>query len=121
MSGRVRWIDLEGRRTRVSLARTRRGGWVGWPGHSVFIENEEASNSSQLGDDRIVAPMTGKVLKVTAEVGQTVAVDDPLVVLEAMKMEYRLVAPHPGAVTEVHCDEGDLVELGAVLVTLEKS
>ena len=62
--------------------------------------------------------MTGKVVQVRVQPGQRVQADDVLVVLEAMKMEYRLTAPHDGAVATVACEPGQLVDLGATLVTL---
>jgi biotin carboxyl carrier protein len=62
--------------------------------------------------------MTGKVVRVAAVPGGKVAAGEVVVVLEAMKMEYRLVAPRDGTVESVRCREGDLVDLGATLVTL---
>jgi 3-methylcrotonyl-CoA carboxylase alpha subunit len=61
--------------------------------------------------------MTGKVIQVSATPGRSVAENEVLVVLEAMKMEYRLAAPRAGVVAAVHCAVGDLVDLGRTLVT----
>ena len=66
-----------------------------------------------------VAPMPGTVLKVLVAPEQDVAQGDPLVIMEAMKMEHTLTAPATGRVTEVRVDEGDSVEADAVLVVLE--
>ena len=71
------------------------------------------------GGDTIVAPMPGLVKKVMANSGNPVAAGDPLVVLEAMKMEHVLSAPRDGALAEVNVSEGDQVEDGTVLVRLE--
>ena len=49
------------------------------------------------------APLTGKVIEVAVNAGDEVGADQLLVVLEAMKMEYRLTAPAAGAVQSVHC------------------
>lgn len=62
------------------------------------------------------APMPGRILKVAVAVGDTVAADDVLVVMEAMKMEYTIKAPAAGTVQQVHCATGDMVELGKQLV-----
>jgi biotin carboxyl carrier protein len=62
--------------------------------------------------------MTGRVAKVAATVGAKVRAGESLVVLEAMKMEYRLAAPRDGVVESVDCREGDRIDLGSVLVTL---
>jgi propionyl-CoA carboxylase alpha chain len=66
-----------------------------------------------------VAPMPGTVVKVLVEVGQTVEAGDPLVVLEAMKMEHTLTSPHAGIVEAVHVNVGDQVERGERLVSIE--
>jgi len=67
----------------------------------------------------ITAPMPGTVIKVNVHEGSTVNARDPLVVLEAMKMETPLVAPFDATVTAVHVKEGDRVAGGAVLVELD--
>jgi acetyl/propionyl-CoA carboxylase alpha subunit len=66
----------------------------------------------------IVAPMPGTVIAVNVHEGSTVRARDPLVVLEAMKMETPLVSPYDGTVKAVHVKEGDRVAGGAVLVEL---
>jgi acetyl/propionyl-CoA carboxylase alpha subunit len=66
----------------------------------------------------VVAPMPGTVIKVLVAAGDRVAARDPLVVLEAMKMETPLVAPYAGMVGAVHVQEGDRVAGGALLVEL---
>jgi pyruvate/2-oxoglutarate dehydrogenase complex dihydrolipoamide acyltransferase (E2) component len=62
--------------------------------------------------------MTGRVVAVQVGDGQAVSADEVLVILQAMKMEYRLTAPGPGVVERVHCAPGEMVDLGAVLVTM---
>ena len=67
----------------------------------------------------ITAPMVGKIVSVLVEVGQEVAEDDPVVMLEAMKVEMPVVAPEDGKVSAIHVKDGDKVEGEAVLVELE--
>ncbi|HTR33875.1 MAG TPA: biotin carboxylase N-terminal domain-containing protein [Gaiellaceae bacterium] len=67
----------------------------------------------------LVAPMPGTVIKVTAEPGARVRAHDPLLVLEAMKMETPLAAPFDGTVRAVHVREGEHVDRGAILVELD--
>ena len=67
----------------------------------------------------IVAPMPGTVIKVNVRAGSTVKAHDPLVVLEAMKMETPLVSPYDATVRAVHVQEGDRVAGGAILVELD--
>ena len=68
----------------------------------------------------VVAPMPGTVIRVLVEPGATVAARQPLVVLEAMKMETPLVSPYEATVRAVHVGEGDQVAGGAVLVELDE-
>ncbi len=68
----------------------------------------------------VVAPMPGTVIRVLVEPGAAVAARQPLVVLEAMKMETPLVSPYSATVRAVHVGEGDRVAGGAVLVELDE-
>jgi acetyl/propionyl-CoA carboxylase alpha subunit len=68
----------------------------------------------------VLAPMPGTVIRVLVEAGDTVAARQPLVVLEAMKMETPLVSPYEATVRTVHVGEGDRVAGGAVLVELDE-
>ena len=71
------------------------------------------------GAARVVAPMPGRVVKVLVESGQAVEDRQPLVVVEAMKMENELRSPRAGIVTTVAVTEGMAVESGAVLIVVE--
>ena len=66
------------------------------------------------------APMPGTVIRVLAVEGDRVEPRQPLVILEAMKMETPLVSPYEAVVRRVHVAEGDQVAGGAVLVELEE-
>jgi acetyl-CoA/propionyl-CoA carboxylase, biotin carboxylase, biotin carboxyl carrier protein len=68
----------------------------------------------------LTAPMPGTVIKVLVEPGATVSARQPLVVLEAMKMETPLVSPYDATVRAVYVSEGDRVAGGAVLVELDE-
>jgi 3-methylcrotonyl-CoA carboxylase alpha subunit len=71
------------------------------------------------GHSGLAAPMPGSVVKVLVREGQAVAAHQPLVVLEAMKMEHIVAAPHDGVVRRLHVAAGALVARGAALVELE--
>jgi biotin carboxyl carrier protein len=64
--------------------------------------------------------MPGTVIRVLVAAGDHVTGRQPLVVLEAMKMESPLVAPYDATVKAVHVAEGDRVAGGALLVELEE-
>jgi propionyl-CoA carboxylase alpha chain len=68
----------------------------------------------------VIAPMPGTVIRVLVAEGDRVQPRQPLVVLEAMKMETPLVSPYEGTVLKVHVAEGDQVAGGAVLLELEE-
>jgi acetyl-CoA carboxylase biotin carboxyl carrier protein len=67
----------------------------------------------------VTAPMVGKVVKILVEEGQEVAEDDPVLMLEAMKVEMPVAAPEDGTVTSIKVKEGDTVEGEQVLAVLE--
>jgi len=67
----------------------------------------------------VVAPMTGKVLKVHVKPGDAVNENDVVVTLEAMKMEIPVVAPASGTVKEVNVSPGQAVSSDTVLLVIE--
>lgn len=70
------------------------------------------------GSVKVEAGAAGKVFKIEAGVGQAVKKGDPVVIVEAMKMEIPVVAPQDGTVASIDVAVGDAVEAGAVLATL---
>jgi acetyl-CoA/propionyl-CoA carboxylase biotin carboxyl carrier protein len=71
------------------------------------------------GSGELAAPMQGTILKVFVQEGQTVEAGEPLVVLEAMKMETIISAPHAGKIVAVSAREGDTAPAGQILVVVE--
>jgi biotin carboxyl carrier protein len=72
-----------------------------------------------VGRQEIRAQMPGKIVKVLVSVGEQVAAEESLVIIEAMKMENELRSPIDGVVAAVEVSEGDAVETGALLVVVE--
>ena len=70
------------------------------------------------GSVKVTASVPGKVFKVEASVGQAVKAGDPVIILEAMKMEIPVVAPQDGTVASIDVAVGDAVEAGATLASL---
>jgi biotin carboxyl carrier protein len=102
-------------------------GWRIGVGERVFdlavltpVEAIEAVAAAQVsGPSRLFAPIPGKVVQVKVAAGDEVSPGQPLVVLEAMKMENELSAEQAGRVAAVLVAEGATVESGQVLVELE--
>ncbi|MFM2247908.1 MAG: hypothetical protein RL071_3983 [Pseudomonadota bacterium] len=70
------------------------------------------------GSAAIRTQMPGRVVRVLVAVGDTVEKNDPLVVVEAMKMENELRSPRAGTVKRIAVQQGDLVEAKATLIEL---
>jgi len=71
------------------------------------------------GSGKIAVPMQGTIVKVIAEVGATISAGDPVVVLEAMKMENNVAADIDGTVIEVKVEAGQSVTAGEIVVVIE--
>jgi len=91
---------------------------------SVLPPDLEASavdhRGAAVGQSRVTAPMPGTVIRLLVSAGDAVRARQPLVVLEAMKMETPLTSPYDAVVSAVHVAEGDRVAGGTVLVELEE-
>ena len=87
-------------------------------GRRRWGRREEGTGSGS-GPQRLVAPMPGKVVRVLVKAGDLVAVRQPVVVVEAMKMENELRASREGTVAEIHASEGMSVDAGALLVVIQ--
>ena len=75
--------------------------------------------ASVQGDGAITAPMPGLVKQVFVQAGQEVAAGDPIVILEAMKMQHTLCADHAGRVEHLTAMQNQQVDAGVVLAVIE--
>jgi methylmalonyl-CoA carboxyltransferase small subunit len=104
-------------------------GYYPSPGHArvpagapVFAPPAPALTAgSPVADESKVcrSPFAGTVAKVSAQPGQTIQVNDVLLVLEAMKMETVITAPIAGKIAKINVNVGDAVQQGQVLVEFE--
>jgi 3-methylcrotonyl-CoA carboxylase alpha subunit len=69
----------------------------------------------------LVAPMNGTMVSVLVETGDTVEKDQPLVIMEAMKMEHTIRAPSKGTVDAIYFSAGEMVDGGAELLAFSSS
>ena len=86
--------------------------------HVARFEPGEAAGAAG-GRTAVHAVMPGRIVRLLVAVGARVRKGDPLLVLEAMKMQNELLSPIEGRVAEVLASEGDVVEAGRVLARLE--
>lgn len=122
----VRYVD-NGQSFSVSYQRGKGREWRLAVGERDFdlevltpVEAIEASAAAAaVGPSRLDAPIPGKVVKVHVSVGDEVEAGQPLVVLEAMKMENELTATQAGKVMAVHVEPGQTIDAGGLLVELE--
>jgi len=105
----------------------RTGEWVVHLAEGVLqavVDGRRAAGAGALGgavdgEQRVIAPMPGRVVRVLVAPGDEVAARQGLVVVEAMKMENELGSPKAGRVKDVQVSPGTPVEAGRVLVVVE--
>jgi 3-methylcrotonyl-CoA carboxylase alpha subunit len=85
---------------------------LGWHAN----QDQEVTAAAEPGS--LVAPMPGKVVALSVQVGQRVSIGDPLLVMEAMKMEHAICAPMAGIVEALPYAVGDSVEQGVALLRI---
>ncbi|MHB8694409.1 MAG: acetyl/propionyl/methylcrotonyl-CoA carboxylase subunit alpha [Solirubrobacteraceae bacterium] len=115
-------LELDGLRRRFTVRRY---------GDDVYVNTARAQSAftivprhpSAVADSlpigSLTAPMPGAVLRLMTTVGARVEQGQPLLVLEAMKMEHEIVAPVAGRVTELPVEQGEQVQAGAVLAIID--
>ena len=77
-------------------------------------------NNHDEGHGGLTAPMNGTMVSVLVKPGETVSKDQPLVIMEAMKMEHTIKAPNDGKVNEIFFQSGDMVDGGAELLSFSE-
>lgn len=85
----------------------------------AYFYNPTADNITN-SSNALTAPMPGKIIAVNAKAGDIVKAGDPLIIMEAMKMEMTLEAPRDGIVAEVNAAPDALVTDGEMLLSLEE-
>jgi biotin carboxyl carrier protein len=83
------------------------------------LRTGSATAAAGAGEQRILAPMPGRIVRVLVKPGDAVKARQGLVVFEAMKMENELASPRDGRVKEVAVAEGASVEAGRLLIVVE--
>ena len=124
----VRHLLLDGQSTTV-VARRSGEGWAlhvdGWPMQANVIDERTRAiramtnaSGAATGPRPVRAPMPGLIVRVEVAVGDRVRAGQPVIAMEAMKMENELKAESDGIVTRIAIERGQAVEKGTVLVEL---
>ena len=88
------------------------------PDKKLPLTPQEKETTPSLEERTVTTPMSSKVIKVLIAAGETVEIDQVLLIVEAMKMEMPITSPIQGKVQEVLVKEGQILEQGEKLVTL---
>ena len=106
--GAVAHVDVDGQSIEVAVA----------PPPTVDDAVRHAATASGGGSAVLAAPMPGRVIAVRAAAGSVVTAGQPIVIIEAMKMEHAVVAPIEGTLVEVLVTEGQQVQRGDRLAAI---
>lgn len=107
-------VKVEGKSYIVTVAD---GGDISAIGE-IGVHNAESGAVPDSPGEPVTAPLAGNVVKVLVEPGQIVAEGEPVIILEAMKMETSISAPNSGKIVAVKVQSGDSCAVGDTLVTI---
>ncbi len=114
-------FSVEGQHWRAFLADDGPRRYVAFDANAHLLtkaKTVQQKRTAGAGSGSLAATMPGQVIKVLAGEGDAVTRGQPLVLLEAMKMEIRVTAPHDGRIRRLLCSVGQVVERGQVLLEL---
>jgi acetyl-CoA/propionyl-CoA carboxylase biotin carboxyl carrier protein len=122
-AGAILTVSYAGQLVRYFWARDKETSWLGHDGHTWALHATEpisakaAASSTSAGT--VTSPTPGVVQVVKVAVGAAVQLGEPLVIIEAMKMEHTVTAPVGGIVTSVAVGPGSQVTADQVLAVIE--
>jgi acetyl-CoA/propionyl-CoA carboxylase biotin carboxyl carrier protein len=113
-------------RSHVALLTKGEGGThIAVDGRSFLIENGEdngnhggARGAAAHADGKVESPMPGNIIAIPVKEGETVEINQAVVVIESMKMQNEITSPVNGEVAKINCSVGDQVNFGDVLVEI---
>ena len=113
-------LVVDGARRRFEVARHGDDVYVDAAHGSVHLKvvGRFADPSALVAPGSLLAPLPGSVVRVDASVGDEVVIGQPMLLLEAMKMQHSIEAPARGTVTEICVRAGEQVKLGAGLAVV---
>ena len=114
-------LVLDGAHHRFEVARYGTDVFVDYASGSthLVIQPRFPDADAAVAHGSLLAPMPGAVVRIGAAVGDTVTAGQPLIWLEAMKMEHTIAAPNAGVLAELNVQPGQQVDVGAVLARVD--
>ena len=119
-------LFIDGGARRIFAAATEEKVLVHIDGHVLTFDRESDDQQTVSRDaiefgakDHVATPMPGKVVKVLVKEGERVALKQPLLIVESMKMENEIKSPAAGTIKSIHFGAGDLVEPGKPIIRIE--
>jgi len=82
-------------------------------------ENYEQRDNTEINEGKVTAPITGTVVKILKKNGQMVSAGEPLIIIEAMKMEYELKAPKAGRIKKMKVKIKEIINQNDILVEID--
>jgi acetyl/propionyl-CoA carboxylase alpha subunit len=115
------FIVLDGQILRGTALMSGQNLLAGVNGLFFTVSDSQSAQSSQIDQNSgtVQATMTGRVIQILAKPGDQVVKGDPVIVLEAMKMEHNLTAPVTGQVRTLDTNLDQFVEQGHILATID--
>lgn len=119
-------VTLGGTRRRYAVARDGDTVWLGRDGNAWALTRHhlgdpgDRAGAGGTGDGVVRSPMPGTVLVVKVTAGERVAEGQPLLIVEAMKMEHTVTAPVDGVIAELPARAGQAVDMDAVLAVVRR-
>jgi biotin carboxyl carrier protein len=115
----IEWLVVNHRHIEVTVDRDLR--WIRGTGrrHQLELRSLESPTlRPNSGDGRVKAPIPGLIKSIFVNQGDTIVADQPLLILEAMKMENQIRAPRSGVVSLLNVSAGQIVNLHQVLAEI---
>lgn len=116
-------VSIEGRQVEVWCERLGQQLWYHYEGETYQYSppvKTRGGGRGAISHSDVVSPMPGKIIKILVKVGDKVISGQPVVMMEAMKMEYTLEARQEGLIDQINCKIGDQVALGITLISVGK-
>jgi 3-methylcrotonyl-CoA carboxylase alpha subunit len=117
-------LFVNGVRREVTIVRRQNGYVIIRDGRNYHFERLDPlmpATTHRPRDETLVAPLPARVMRIFVKAGDRVEKGEPLIMLEAMKMEITVAAPRDGEIEKVSCEEGEAVPEGVDLVRLAEA